>query len=189
MSVPSFDTRTATTLGCAVFFALFTAGIGSAYGADEARPAPGMKATDSQMMLPPKHPDVGKVSHHPVTGSQMKVVTSPEVVKRWKAVELAVQASNDSERRLNVAVGSDQALVASSGLTLHVIAFLPAFMMQEESVTSASVNPTNPAVLLRLTDAKGKLAEGWVFQKMPEFNTFRSDKVDVKLIKGLSQSR
>jgi hypothetical protein len=49
-------------------------------------------------------------------------------------------------------------------------------------VTSASNSPDNPAVLIQLVDKTQVLSEGWVFQKLPDFNTYQSEKLHVQLL-------
>jgi len=49
-------------------------------------------------------------------------------------------------------------------------------------VTSASNNPDNPAVLIQLVDKARILSEGWVFQKLPDFNTYQSEKLHLQLL-------
>ncbi|MEK7207066.1 MAG: hypothetical protein AAB134_04200 [Pseudomonadota bacterium] len=144
---------------------------------------PAATQTGGKEMLPPAHPPIGKPAIHPVSGNQLKVITPPEVAAKWKAVELSILAVGRAELRLRIPVGSQQALAATD-LTLSVIAYLPSFKVNGDSVTSSSINAENPAVLLRLKNLRGKLAEGWVFQKLPQFNTFHSDKVAVTLIEA-----
>ena len=124
---------------------------------------------------------------HPVSGKSFKVVTPPEVAAKWKAVELSIQVTGRPKQRLRLSVG-DHLKLASTDLTLSVIAFAPSFKITGDAVTSSSDNLENPAVLLELKNPQGKVAEGWVFKKLPEFDTFRSDKVVVKLIEGLQNT-
>jgi hypothetical protein len=72
--------------------------------------------------------------------------------------------------------------VANTGLSLSVTAFVPAFISDAGVVSSSSNNLDNPAVQLQLHDRTGKVTEGWVFQSLPDFNSFSSKQVSVRLL-------
>ncbi|GEM_PF-4505509 len=130
--------------------------------------------------VPPDHPPMGQSLPHPVSGSQAKVVVPPEVAAKWKSVQLAVTAGG-AEQRLAVAVGKSRPITGTD-LTVDVVAYLPSFKMNGDVATSSSVSEDNPAALVRINSPGGKPAEGWVFQKLPDFNTLKDDRVKVKLI-------
>lgn len=135
--------------------------------------------------MPANHPtqetssDSGFV--HPKTSLTSTLRIPPEVKAKWKSVELSITATGGKEQRAHVTIG-DKVTVANTGLSLNVAAFVPAFMSDAGVVTSSSNNLDNPAVQLQLRDGKGKIAEGWVFQSLPEFNSFSSSKVSVRLL-------
>lgn len=149
--------------------------------------SPGRAQSMNEKTLPSDHPQIGATATHPVSGNQLKVITPPEVAAKWKSVVLSIRAPGQAEQRLRVAVGGHQSL-ASSDVTLNVIAYLPSFKVNGDIVTSSSTDADNPAVLLQLKNPRGKLAEGWVFQKLPEFDTFHSDKVAVTLVEALQST-
>lgn len=121
---------------------------------------------------PPAHPTR--------SGIPTKLNVPAEVKATWKSVELSVSVAGRA-RTLRVAVGAEAA-VPDSRLAVRVLAYLPAFQMGDGGITSAGNNPDNPAVLLRLTEKGRLLAEGWVFQQLPDFDTLKSETVRVRLI-------
>lgn len=140
--------------------------------------------------LPTDHPPVSDKGmsnlQHPKSGAQTTVQVPPDVKTKWKAVQLGVRRGGGGEQVERVAVGGMVA-VADSPRAIRVVAFLPAFTSNAGTATSSSNEPKNPAVLLELTDGKQTLSRGWVFQNLPEFNTFDSDTVQVRLLGGLTQ--
>jgi hypothetical protein len=42
----------------------------------------------------------------------------------------------------------------------------------------------NPAVQIEVIANGQVLAEGWVFQNLPDFNSFKSEQVQVRLVSG-----
>lgn len=123
-----------------------------------------------------------KTMSHPTPGkSQLKVVTPATVAKKWKTVAFDVQVAGLAEQKIVVPIG-DERDIYRTDLKLKVAAYLPAFKIQDGTATSSSANPDNPAALVQLRDASGIVTEGWVYQKFPQFDTFRSDRVQIKLL-------
>jgi hypothetical protein len=103
-----------------------------------------------------------------------------EVQAKWKSVELSLSGTDIAGGTHKIAIGGERDL--GNGTALRVVAFVPAFQSDAGTVTSSSNKPENPAVLVQLMNNKQLHAEGWVFQKLPDFNTFKSDRVQVKLL-------
>lgn len=125
---------------------------------------------------------------HPNTGGKLKVITPEAVKSGWKAVKLAVAAGNTQEQHLRAVIGGKQ-VIDNLGLTLHVVTYLPSFKTVNQTITSESNRPDNPAVLLQVRDAQGASMEGWIFQNLPEFNTFRSGKMQIRLVSAESTEK
>jgi len=135
--------------------------------------------------LPPGHP---KLEHAPVTsfshpqsGSHYKVNIDPAIAAQWKAVKLGISSKGTPEKIETVPIGG-QAKVGT--LTVKVIAYAPHWISNEGIVRSSSAKPTNPAVLLTVTGGQ-KPAEGWVFENLPEFNTFPGQPLKIRLLGGI----
>ena len=118
---------------------------------------------------------------HAKSGVKTRLDIPADVKAKWKSVELSVAGKDIAVRKLRIAVGGETG-IDKSGLTVRVVAYVPAFQSDAGAVTSASNNPDNPAVLIQLADKGQVLSEGWVFQKLPDFNTYSSDKLQVQLL-------
>lgn len=132
------------------------------------------------VIMPPERTSADASLGHPKSGAKLALKIPAEVRAKWKAAELALADSGNAPRTVRVPVGGNTA-VGGTGLMLRVVAVVPAFQSSGDAVTSASNRPDNPAVLVRLLDKDRTLTEGWVFQKYPDFNTFNSDRVHVRL--------
>ncbi len=118
---------------------------------------------------------------HPKTNLSSTLSIPPEVKAKWKTVELAITPAGGKEQRAHVAIGGKVA-IANTALSLSVDAFVPAFMSDAGVVSSSSNQLDNPAVELQLHDHKEKIAEGWVFQNLADYNSFSSSQVNVRLL-------
>ena len=118
---------------------------------------------------------------HAKSGVKTRLNIPADVRAKWKTVELSVVGKDISLRKLLIPVGGE-AGVDKFGLTVRVVAYVPAFQSDAGAVTSASNNPDNPAVLIQLVDKGQVLNEGWVFQKLPDFNTYSNDKLQIQLL-------
>lgn len=122
-------------------------------------------------------------SQHPKSAGKKKLaVVIPDSVKgKWAAANIAVTI-NGSEKEIKVAIGDKISL--GNNLQLQVVHYLPAYTSDFQTVTSSSNEQVNPAIMVQ-TIAGGKIvAEGWVFQNLPEFNSFTSEQVKVRLLSG-----
>ena len=136
--------------------------------------------------MPQGHPPVGAAHQHsqaghPKTGKLPKVELGDDVKAKWKTVKLAVTAGDGKEKTMQANVGGKLAL-SNGALELNVLAYVPDFQTVGGVVSSASNDPRNPAVLVQLSE-KGKVIDnGWVFQELPEFNTYRNAKLKLRLL-------
>ncbi|MHB1619065.1 MAG: hypothetical protein ACYCTY_03655 [Sulfuricella sp.] len=182
---------------------LFAGGCGKEE-AKQAKTAPAAPLTNPVMPapvkgdepLPPNHPPLGTLSdnspqtldngvaaiHPKLDGKKVLTVVVPDSIKgHWKAVNLVITGPDGKEKAVRAAVDGKIA-IGADGAQLHVINFLPAYTSDFNTATSSSNEPTNPAVQVQLIKQGKVLAEGWVFQKLPDFNSFSSSLVKVKLV-------
>ena len=135
-------------------------------------PMPGNQPTDAAH---------GTDFNHAKSGMKSRLNIPADVKAKWKSVELSLSGNDISPRKVQVAIGGETD-IGKSGLVVRVVAYVPAFQSDTGTVTSTSNNPDNPAVLIQLVDKGQLLSEGWVFQKLPDFNTFASDRLQVQLL-------
>ncbi|PWB53740.1 MAG: hypothetical protein C3F18_07070 [Nitrosomonadales bacterium] len=128
-------------------------------------------------------PDLNQqlASQHPKPAGKKKLaVVVPDSVKgKWSSATLAVTAGG-AEKELKLAIGDTVSL--GKNLQLHLVHYLPAYTSDFQSVTSSSNEQMNPAVQVQAISNGQVVAEGWIFQNLPEFNSFTSEQVKVRLI-------
>lgn len=164
---------------------------------DEKPAAPAIPAGSS---MPADHPAIDDASdqvsaespgegeddyaHPELSGAEIEIKVPDEVAAGWSAVMLSVSESG-AVRELRAPLGKDVEL-AQAGMVLRADAFLPSYTSDFNTITSASNTLDNPAVMVRLTKGDEVVARGWVFQNLPEYNTFKSDSVNVQLLSAES---
>lgn len=128
-------------------------------------------------------PDLNQqlASLHPKqTGKKQLGVAVPANVKgKWASATLAVTIDG-AEKELKLAIGETTPL--GENLQLHLVHFLPAYTSDAQTVTSSSNKPVNPAIQIQTLSNGQVVAEGWIFQKLPEFNSFNSNQIKVRLV-------
>lgn len=128
-------------------------------------------------------PDLNQqlASQHPKPAGKKKLaVVVPDSVKgKWSSATLAVTAEG-AEKELKLAIG-DKVSVGKN-LQLQLLHYLPAYTSDFQSVTSSSNEQVNPAVQVQAIANGQVVAEGWIFQNLPEFNSFNSEQLKVRLI-------
>lgn len=134
---------------------------------------------------PGSRPDLDRqlAAEHPQSSGKKKpAVVVPDAVKaQWTGATLAVSVGG-REKQLTLAVGKSAAI--GNALQLHLLHYLPAYTSNFQTVTSSSSEPLNPAAQIEVISNGQVLAEGWVFQNLPDFNSFKSEQVQVRLVSG-----
>jgi hypothetical protein len=118
-------------------------------------------------------------SHHAV--KEKTIIVPPEVLRRWKAVKLAViDKTRGTENIIVVPIGS-LVVFPSSALSIYVEAFLPAFTMEGTIITSSSNELINPAAKVRISENGTPIFQGWLFSKFPNRYAVSHPKFGVSL--------
>jgi hypothetical protein len=122
---------------------------------------------------------------HPVSSDKELTINLPEsVMGKWSAVHFEITTGDGSNNTIEVALGSETS-VPGSNLMLRAEAFVPAYKSDFKTITSASNALDNPAAKVVLFENQQVVAKGWVFQNLPEFNSFSSDKVSIRLLSAV----
>ncbi len=139
--------------------------------------------------LPEGHPeiedakdveDLAQVSHSGIK-TQKEIRLSEEIRERWKEVELeVVDSGKEGGEVYRVEVGGEVRL-KEGGFVLKVEAFVPDYTIFDDHIGSRSEEPNNPAVLIELLKDGRKVARGWVFKNLPDFNSYSHDRIHVVL--------
>ncbi len=167
-----------------------------------ASPAPGGQPGSGQAALPPNHPPIGSQAGgpqasdgepaagqagHPQVGSAGRPVRIPDPVKgKWQAVKLRVEEKDGGRppEIFTVKLGG-QLAIPGSKLRVKVGEFLPALQVSGGEITSASNDPTNPAVLVTVSEGGKDTFKGWLFSKFPEMQPFEHPKYRITLVEGV----
>jgi hypothetical protein len=163
-----------------------------------------------QAALPPDHPPIGGAAGgptapgssqppaatprpgqagHPQTGA-MRPVRIPDLVRgKWGAIKLRVEQKGGGKapQFFTVALGG-QLDIPGSGLRVMVGDFLPALQVSGNEVTSATNEPTNPAVLVTVTENGREAFKGWLFSKFPDMQPFEHPTYRITLVEGIPKS-
>jgi hypothetical protein len=172
-----------------------------------ASPAPGEQSGSGQAALPPDHPPIGGQAGdpqapsgepaagpaplagagHPQVGGAGRPVRIPDPVKgKWQAVKLRVEEKDGGRppEVITVKLGG-QLAIPGSKLRVKVGEFLPALQVSGGEITSASNDPTNPAVLVTVSEDGKDTFSGWLFSKFPEMQPFEHPKYRITLVEGV----
>ncbi len=149
-------------------------------------PPPPINSTDP---MPANHPSIDEdnpgalddenFGHPELSGSEITIVVPDEIQATWEMVLFKV-LDGDKKSDIQAQIGVPMVL-EKSGLVLLVEAFLPSYTSDFNTITSISNELQNPAAMVQLKKAGEVVARGWVFQNLPEYNTFKHESVVLTL--------
>ncbi len=147
---------------------------------------PAISASDP---MPSNHPSIDEENpgsfddenfgHPELSKSEIKIIVPQEVQSSWQVVPLGVAIDGENSK-IQVEVGVPIRL-EKGDLVLLVEAFLPSYTSDFNTITSVSNELENPAVMVQLKKSDEVVARGWVFQNLPEYNTFKHGTVVLTL--------
>ena len=153
------------------------------------QPAPSMPMQPSPQM--PMQPSPQSPMQKPMTMGQTKIVVPDSIKGKWSAVKLVVQDKVTKEsKEYTVNLNSDLK-IPNSNLKIHVGEFFPDFKMSGINLTSASNEPKNPAVAVRVLEGEKQIFPaqgkkwGWLFSKMPSVHPLNHPKYIIILKEGI----
>ncbi|MCK5236517.1 MAG: hypothetical protein KAR06_05980 [Deltaproteobacteria bacterium] len=174
----------------AAVFAVFAYGCS---GGEEKAPV-AEKKSEVKEAMPTGHPSTGQASPADIAamahggGAQKDskpVQVSDEVKAKWKEVTIGVKdlSVEGSEAEVLVIAVGEKMNLKVEGYSIEVEAFLPDYAIFDDHVGSRSVEPKNPAVLVKLYKGEAEEAAGWIFknENFRTFNTYKSDRFMVSL--------
>jgi hypothetical protein len=111
-----------------------------------------------------------------------RVVVPDEVQGKWKAVKIAVfDKEKNQEDVYTVDIGSEFA-VGGSNITVKVINFLPAFIMDGITMTSVSNEVKNPGAQIVISEEGKEAFNGWLFSLYPGIHAFQHSRYSFTLV-------
>ena len=111
-----------------------------------------------------------------------RVVVPESVQGKWKAVKIAVL---DKETQKEVAYTVDIGAafkVGGGNLQVRVENFLPAFVMDGTTMTSASNVTRNPAAQIVISEDGKELYRGWLFSLYPATHAYQHPRYSFSLV-------
>lgn len=119
---------------------------------------------------------------HPKSKTELPVKVSDKIKARWKNVELEVtDASSSKKEAVKVKVGGG-IKIGDTGYSFKVEAFIPDYVIYQDSIGSKTEKPNNPAALVELFEGDKSVARGWVFKNFPAFNSYKHGRFTVALL-------
>jgi len=113
---------------------------------------------------------------------EARIVVPPSVADRWKAVRIAVvDKSNISQKIYTIPIGGKLAIPGST-VIVKVETFMPAFIMEGTTMTSASADLENPGAKVLITENGVVIFKGWLFSKFPNTHAFMHPKYGFTLV-------
>jgi len=113
-------------------------------------------------------------------------VLIPESVQgKWQAVRIAAFDKNSKEQRVYTIPIGGEVKLPDSDLTLKVQNFLPHFVMEGTTFTSASNVPRNPAAQLSIREGGREIFRGWLFKLYPTTHAFQHPQYSLTLVDGI----
>jgi len=115
-----------------------------------------------------------------------KTVVVPDAVKgKWKAVVLVVtDKKTNKQQEFTVNLNSDLK-IPNTNLKVAVSEFLPDFRMEGLNLTSASNDPNNPAVGVKVSENGKEIFKGWLYSKFPTMHPFEHPSYGITLKNGV----
>ncbi len=113
-------------------------------------------------------------------------VVVPESVKgKWSGVKILIEdKATKKMQEATVKLGSEYK-IPKSDLKIKVGDFLPDFRMDGLTITSASNQPNNPAVSVKVYEGDKEIFKGWLYSKFPTIHPFQNDKYGLILKEGV----
>ena len=117
-----------------------------------------------------------------------KTIVVPDSVKdKWKGVILVVSDKKaNKQQEYTVNLNSDLK-IPNSTLKVSVGEYLPEFRMDGLNITSASNEPNNPAVGVKVFENDKEVFKGWLYAKFPTMHPFEHPNYSIVLKGGVKK--
>lgn len=112
----------------------------------------------------------------------------PEVQSAYSGVRVAWKdKTTGKEAELAVPLGGT-ARIPASDLELRADAYLPAFSMTAEAITSSGIEEENPAARIGVLEKGKEIFAGWIFTRFPDVHPFEHPRYALKLVGGVRKA-
>lgn len=140
-------------------------------------------------------PNVRMAVSHDVEGSSggedlarnmpTRLIVPPEVVAAYSGIRVGWRDTPAGKAgTIEVPLGGS-ATIPGSSLQVRADAFLPAFTMTTDSITSTGIAEENPAARVTVSEEGRELFAGWIFTRFPDVHPFRHERIGIRLEGGV----
>jgi hypothetical protein len=112
----------------------------------------------------------------------LPIAMPDEVKARYSAVKLNLKKKDGSLDKSFDVPFEQETKLGDTGLAVKVLAYLPAFIMDQTRITSVGMEETNPAAKVVVTEGGKEIHTGWLFQKLPTAHAFPHDIYTLTLV-------
>jgi hypothetical protein len=141
-----------------------------------------------QDQQPPPKVDLRPLNSH-TARKEARIVVPSFVAGKWKSVRIAViDKSSVSQEIYTVPIGGKLS-IPDSTMVVTVESFLPAFIMEGSTMTSASNDLKNPGAKVQITENGALIFKGWLFLLFPNTHAFMHPKYGFTLVDVVPASR
>lgn len=127
--------------------------------------------------------------HGDAAGMARKVertVVVPDAVKgKWSKVVLNVVDRGSNKTGEYTVKLKSEFKIPNTDLKIMVGDFLPDFIINDTTLTSASDRPNNPAVKIEVFEGGKSIFKGWLYAKYPTMHPFEHPKYAITLKEGI----
>jgi hypothetical protein len=111
-----------------------------------------------------------------------QIVIPSFVAGKWKAVKIAVIDKSTVSQKIHTIPLGGKLDIPGSTLAIEVETFLPAFIMEGSTMTSASNELKNPGVKVQITEKGTVIFRGWLFSQFPNTHVFMHPRYGFTLV-------
>ncbi|GAB4406337.1 MAG: hypothetical protein OHK0032_01260 [Thermodesulfovibrionales bacterium] len=129
----------------------------------------------------------------PVSKGETRVIIPESVKGRWAAVKIVVEDKSTKKTQEFTVNLNSEFKIPNSDLKVSVGEFLPDFKMDVGSITTASNEPNNPAVGIRVLEGDKQIFPepgrqwGWLYSKFPTIHPFEHPGFGLTLKEGIKR--
>ncbi len=141
---------------------------------------------DPQVQMAPSHERSAPAPEDQPGRSQVpaRLEIPPEVQKAYEGIRIHWKETGGGEGAIDVPLGGS-AKIPGSNLEVKSDAYLPAFSMAADRITSTGTAEENPAARVIVSENGKDLFAGWIFKRFPDVHPFQHPKYSIRLEGGV----
>ena len=96
----------------------------------------------------------------------------PEITEKYSGIKIEAVNKNDGSKIEITAPFGQKIPIGSTGLEITTSSYFTSFTMVDGGVKNVSMEESNPAAKVIITDNGSQLFDGWLFQEYPDMHPF-----------------